>query len=290
LRARSFAWDSRARLASKYPARRVLITGATSGIGAAFAERYAGRGFDVLLHGRRRARLEEAAEMLHIRHGVRAEVVIADLSDSADIRRVENLVGSDEQIHALINNAGFTPLLPFEETTPDEIQSMIDVHVVALTRLSRAALPGMMRRRSGDIINVASDGIFARFPRSLMATYAATKAYIDTFTRGIYTDARECNVRVQALCPGFVTSEILRRHGIAFDDWGISDSVVMAAETCVDVSLAALELGEVTCVPTLEDAGLLDRMREIGDEIRRQSSESRLPATRYGVSANDTSC
>jgi uncharacterized protein len=271
------------RLASERPAGRVFVSGATSGIGAAFAERYARDGFGVILHGRRRQRLEEVAERLRSRYGIEPEVVVADLSDSADMRRVEEIVGRDDHLHALINNAGFTPLTPFEETSPDEIQAMIDVHVVALTRLTRVALPGMMQRRGGDIVNVASDGIFARFPRSLMATYAATKSYVETFSRGLYTSARACNVRVQALCPGFVTSEILQRHGIAFEDWGIPASAVMSAEACVGASLAALDLGEVTCVPSLHDVTMLDRLAEISEEIRRQSSESGEPASRYRV-------
>lgn len=213
--------------------------------------------------------------------------MVADLARSAELRELEELVAGDDNLHALVNNAGFTPLVSFEETPPEEIQSMIDVHIVALTRLTRAALPGMMSRRHGTIINVASDGIFARYPRSLMATYAASKAYVETFTRGIYTAARARNVRVQALCPGFVTSDILSRHGIAFEDWGIPESAVMPAWTCVDVSLAALELGEVTCVPTLEDVDLLDRLGAISEEIRTQSSGSRRPATRYGVDPHD---
>lgn len=268
---------------SEVPANRVFVTGATSGIGAAFAERYASDGFDIVVHGRRREVLEETAQRLRSRYGVRSEVVIADLSSRPEVRRVEELVMHDDRLYALVNNAGFTPLEPFEVTPPDEIQSMIDVHVVALTRLTRAALPGMLRRRRGDIVNVASDGIFARYPRSLMATYAASKAYVDTFTRAIHTIAKECNVRVQSLCPGFVTSEILQRHGIAFDDWGIPPSAVMSARTCVDASLAALALGEVTCVPTLEDSGLLDRMGATCEEIRSQSSGTRQPAARYGI-------
>jgi short-subunit dehydrogenase len=270
-------------VASDQGPRRAFVTGATSGIGAAFAERYARDGFDVILHGRRQAKLEQAAERLGTKYGVRADVSIADLAVVDDIRRVEENLASDNSLHALVNNAGFTPLLPFEETATDELEAMIQVHVVALTRLTRAALPGMLRRRRGEIINVASDGIFVRYPRSLMATYAATKAYVETFTRGIYTVARESNVRVQVLCPGFVASEILDRHGISFADWGIPDSAVMPAQTCVDVSMAALELDELTCVPTLEDAMLLDRLNVINDEIREQSSGNAVPASRYAV-------
>jgi uncharacterized protein len=267
---------------------RALVTGATSGIGAAFAERYAQDGLDVILHGRRAAKLAEAAGRLEERYGIRAETLVADLATTAGIREVEARVVGEPDLRVLVNNAGFTPLLPFVETDPDEIEAMIQVHVVALTRLTRAALPGMIRRKRGDIINVASDGIFVQYPQSLMATYAATKAYAETFTRGIYLVARESNVRVQVLCPGFVTSEILDRHGISFEDWGIPASAVMPASTCVDISMAALDLGEVVCVPTLSDADLLDRRAAVDEEIRVQSSGTGIPAERYGLLSRRT--
>jgi uncharacterized protein len=283
----SCAPDSRVRLGSERG--RALITGATSGIGAAFAERYARDGFNVVLHGRRAARLTEAAEQLEARYGIQAEALVADLASTEGIRAVEAQVAGDQELRALVNNAGFTPLLPFEKTEPDEIEAMIQVHVVALTRLTRGAVPGMIQRRQGEIINVASDGIFVQYPQSLMATYAATKAYVEMFTRGIYRMALESNVRVQVLCPGFVTSEILDRHGISFEDWGIPESAVMSAPMCVDVSMAALELGEVVCVPTLSQSDLLDSRATIDEEIRAQSSGTGVPAARYGLSARGRS-
>lgn len=267
--------------------RSALVTGATSGIGAAFAERLAADGYDLILHGRRAAQLEEAAARLRSSHGIEARVVTADLALDAERRKVEDIVAEDVPLHVLINNAGFTPLLPFEGTPLAEIEAMIAVHVLALTRLTRLALPKMLGQRDGIIVNVATDGIFVPYPRSLMATYAATKAYVETFTRAIAGTAREGGVRVQALCPGFVTSDILSRHGVAFEDWGIPPEAVMSARTCVDVSMAALELGEVTCVPTLESATLLDELQSIRDRIRAESSGTRIPGSRYHLNNAD---
>jgi short-subunit dehydrogenase len=160
---------------------------------------------------------------------------------------------------------------------------MIQVHVLAGTRITHVALPGMMERGRGDIISVASDGIFVPFPAPVMVEYAATKAYIATFTRGLHRLAGERGVRVQALCTGFVRTEILERHGIAFEDWGIDGDVVMSAEDQVSCSLAGLELGEVICVPTLRDASLLDQIRGLEGQVRDQSSGSGIPASRYKV-------
>src|SRR5947209_16168096 len=118
-----------------------------------------------------------------------------------------------------------------------------------------------------------------------MVEYAATKAYIATFTRGLHRLAGERGIRVQALCTGFVRTDILERHGISFQDWGIGDEVVMAAEDQISCSLAGLELGEVICVPTLQDTSLLERIRELESEVRDQSSGSGEPAARYKFGA-----
>jgi short-subunit dehydrogenase len=190
---------------------------------------------------------------------------------------------ADRPIDLLVNNAGMTHLAPFHELEVATIEEMIRVHVLALTRLTHAVLPGMMERGRGAIINVSSDGVFVTYPAPVMVTYAATKAYVNTFTRALHRLAGEHGVRVQALCPGFVTSEILERHGITFADWGIPEEVVMSAEDQVACSLAGLELGEIVCVPTLDDPSLLERIAEIEAIIRDRSSGTGIPAARYGV-------
>lgn len=264
-----------------------VVTGASSGIGKAFARRLARDGYHVVAHGRRRDRLEALAAGLSEECGADVEVLIADLSRDEDLQRVEEFLADHSPIDMLVNNAGLTHLRPFPELDPDTIEEMIRVHVLALTRLTRAVLPGMMDRGRGDIINVSSDGVFVTYPAPVMAVYAATKSYINTFTRALYRLAGDRGVRVQALCPGFVTSEILERHGISFADWGIPEEAVMSAADQVSCSLAALELGEVICVPTLDDPGLMDRIAEIEDVIRQRSSGTGIPAARYGVAPED---
>jgi short-subunit dehydrogenase len=262
---------------------RAIVTGATSGIGKAFASRLARDGHDVIAHGRRRNRLEALATELRAQHGVKVDVLIADLAREDGVRTVENVLSDDKPVDFLVNNAGFTHLAPFDELDVAAVEAMIRVHVLALTRLSHAALPGMMERGQGTIINVSSDGVFVTYPAAEMVTYAATKAYVNTFTRALHRLAGPRGVRVQALCPGFVTSEILERHEISFHDWGIPDDVVMSADDQVTCSMKALELGEVVCVPTLDDAGLLDRLAEIEATIRDRSSGTGIPANRYRV-------
>jgi short-subunit dehydrogenase len=259
---------------------RALVTGATSGIGRAFARRLASDGYDVVVHGRRAERLRELAGELRTRHGVAADVLVADLADPDGVLRVEEEIRS-RPLQMLVNNAGFTPLEPFLDHSADDHEAMIRVHVLAVTRLAHAALPAMLQDNRGAIINVSSDGVFVPFPRDVMTVYAATKAYVNTFTRGLQTLVQGTEVRVQALCPGFVESEILERHGITFADWGIPDEAVMTAEDQVNVSLAALDLGEVICVPTLDDATLLQRVDELNDTVRQRSSGTGVPARRY---------
>lgn len=266
---------------------RAVVTGATSGIGEAFARRLARDGYHVTAHGRRRERLESLAAELRARHGAEVDVLIADLARDDELHRLEDLLTRDGRIDFLVNNAGFTHLAPFDELDVAVVEEMIRVHVLALTRLTHAALPGMMERGKGTVINLSSDGVFVTYPAPVMVTYAATKSYVNTFTRALHQLAGPRGVRVQALCPGFVTSEILDRHGITFQDWGIPDAVVMSAEDQVACSLAGLEMGEVVCVPTLDDPSLLDRLAEIEAIIRDRSSGSGAPAKRYRVASSE---
>lgn len=260
-----------------------LVTGATSGIGEGFARQLAARGYNLILHGRRRQTLTQLAEELTGKHGVTVEVLIAELADDGGMRLVEDRLHREDRLAMLVNNAGGTPLEPFVETKWDAIADMIQVHVVALTRFTHAALPGMIARGKGDIINVSSDGVFVSYPSAIMAVYAATKAYVNKFTQALHSQAGDSGVRVQALCPGFVRSDILSRFGITFADWGIPDDLVMEAEDQAACSLAALDLGEIICVPTLDDATLLQRLAEIEEVIRTRSSGSGTPAARYGI-------
>ena len=225
--------------------RRAWITGASTGIGAAFARRLATDQFDLALVARSRDRLTELARELHAAHGIACDVMAADLTVAVDLQRVAEAAAADEALELLVNNAGFGTSGPFAELDPEREEEEIRLNVVALTRLTRAVLPGLVERARGSIINVSSLAGFQ--PAPLNATYGATKAFVNSFTESLHEELRGSGVRVQALCPGFTRTEFQQRAGI--DTSGIPSFAWMSAEAVVDSALAGLERGEVLCVP-----------------------------------------
>jgi len=262
---------------------RALVTGASSGIGAAFAERLAREGYDLILVARRRDRLERLAERLQSLYGRTSDVLVADLAQSGDLRAVEERAAHDPTLELLVNNAGFITFNPVAQHDVDLLETMITVHVTALVRLTCAALPGMIARGHGAIINVASAAAFFTVPDTF-ATYAATKAFVTTFTRGVHEEVRACGVRVQALCPGYTRSELFESAG-ASD--GMPPDATMPAEALVGASLAGLQRGEVVCVPSLDDLALLTKLTEIQDAIVARTMSSGMPAERYRAHETD---
>lgn len=225
--------------------RRALVTGASSGIGAAFADRLARDGWDLVIVARSRERLDRTAERLRARDGITVEVLVADLIQPADVQAVAERIAADPALEMLVNNAGFGFVGPFAELDGEREEHVIRVNVAALTRLTRAALPGMIARGRGAIVNVSSMGAFQ--PGPFNATYSATKAYVNSFTEALHEELRGTGVQVQALCPGFTRTEFQRRAGI--DISNLPAFVWMTPEAVVDASLAALARGEVVCVP-----------------------------------------
>jgi len=222
-----------------------IITGATSGIGAAFARRLAADGHGVVLHGRRKERLDALAEELRRGYGVSVEVLIADLAEERGIQAVEDRARRAENLELLVNNAGFGIHGLFHEVSAEAHEEMIAVHVRASVRLAHAALPAMLTRRRGAIINVSSVAAF--MPSAGSVNYGATKAYLTAFSEGLHMELRGTGVRVQALCPGFTRTEFHGRRGI--DTSRIPDGLWMSAESVVDESLKCLKRGRVICVP-----------------------------------------
>jgi len=225
--------------------RRALVTGASAGIGAAFATQLAAANCDLVIVARNRERLEELARQLRAAHHVEVEPLPADLTDPAQLRVVEDVIASDEQLDLLINNAGFGTAGRFSGLDPDREEAEIRLNVVALARLARAALPGMIARQSGAIINVSSLAAFQ--PAPFNATYGATKAYVNSFTESLHEELRGTGVRVQALCPGFTRTEFQERAGV--DVSGIPSFAWMSADAVVAASLAGLERGGLICIP-----------------------------------------
>lgn len=223
-----------------------LVTGASSGIGKAFAERLAADGRNVIVVARDHERLDRLQAKLERKHGVRVEPLSADLTDPVELRAVEAAIDGEE-VDLLVNNAGFGTTGPFSKLDVEREEEEIRLNVLALVRLSRAALPGMIERGGGAIINVSSMAGFHPLPFN--ATYAATKAYVTTFTESLAEELRGTGVVVQALCPGFTRTEFQKRAGV--DVSALPDLAWMSAEQVVDASLAAVASGDVVCIPGL---------------------------------------
>lgn len=263
---------------------RALITGASAGIGEAFAERLAGDAHDLVLVARRRDRLAALAERLRGASGVDVEVLAADLTNPKELRVVEDRLASDEAMEVLVNSAGFGGYMPFLELAPDRAEELIRLHVVALTRLTRAALPGMVARGRGAVINVSSLLAFSAGmpapPLPFRATYAACKAYINAFSETLQGEVAAAGVTIQALCPGVVRTEF---HTLARRDLSqMPAAAIMEPDAVVRASLAALHLGEVICIPALDDPTLLEEYQAHRDRLFG-TSRSGAMSPRYGT-------
>jgi short-subunit dehydrogenase len=243
---------------------RALITGASAGIGAAFAERLANDKYDLVMVARRRERLEALAGRLRAAHSIDVEVLAADLTNAGDLRRVEQRLAKEPPLSLLINNAGFGGYMPFVELDADRAEEQIRLHVIAVTRLTRAALASMVARKHGAVINVSSrlafSGSMPSPPLPKRATYAASKAYINTFTQILADELAGTGVHVQALCPGLVKSEF--HAGMNLDYSQFPPGMVMMPEAVAAASLECLARGEVFCLPGLQDYSLVTQISE----------------------------
>jgi short-subunit dehydrogenase len=225
--------------------RTALVTGASSGIGHAFAERLAADGYRLILVARRADRLEAMAKSFGERFGPGFEVFPADLNRSEELRAVEDRIASEPTLELVVNNAGFGTVGCFADLDPDGEEAEIRLNVLALVRLARAGLPGMIERGRGAVVNVSSMAGFS--PSPYMATYAATKAFVTTFTEGLAGELEGTGVKVQALCPGFTRTEFQQVAGANTEmlpsfAWQEPDEVVEA-------SLAGLARGDLVVVP-----------------------------------------
>lgn len=222
-----------------------LVTGASAGIGREFCEQLAARGHDLLLVARDRARLEAVAAELGPRHGIGVEPLAADLSREQDMLRVAERIAAAEPA-LLVNNAGFGTTGTLARTDPERQAEMVRLHTLAPLRLTLAALPSLLRRRGGGVINVSSVAGFAVTPGSV--TYGATKAFLTAWTEGLAAELRGSGVRVQALCPGFTHSEFHQRMGTR--SGRAPDFMWLTARQVVAASLRALDRnGPTVCVP-----------------------------------------
>lgn len=254
-----------------------LVTGASGGIGALYADRLARRGHDLILVARNVERLQAVARRITDDTGRAVNVIGADLGKKEDLARVETLLRENAGIEVLVNNAGFGSAAPLLDADVARMQEMIDLNVTALTRLTYAAVPGFAARRHGAVINIAS--IVAIAPELLNGVYGASKAYVLALTQSLQHELADKGVRVQAVLPGATATEFwdvagIGGHGNLPADW------VMSAADLVDAALVGFDAGEVVTIPPLQDGAEWD-----GYEAARRAMSGHLsvatPAPRY---------
>ncbi len=238
-----------------------VVTGASAGIGAAYARRLSALGFDLMLVARRRERLEALAAEVAGHGGSHAEVLPADLASDAGIASVEGRIARADNLEFLLNNAGFGTRGMFHEASVESQDAMHRLHILATVRLTHAALQVMTARRKGAIVNVSSVAAFVCRPNS--TSYHATKAWINHFTEGIQLELKRSRspVKVQALCPGFTLTEF---HDVAgIDRQQIPAGWWMRVDEVVDESLRSLDRNQLYAVPGWRYKALVALLRVV---------------------------
>jgi short-subunit dehydrogenase len=224
---------------------RALVTGASSGIGLAFARRLAADNYDLVVVARSGDRLNELAEELKREHAAEVEVLVADLSTADGVSRVETrLADATAPVDLLVNNAGFGTFGRFAELPVEKEIEEIELNVVALMRLSRAILPSLVQRRAGGVINIASIAAFQ--PGPFEATYCATKAFVNSFSQALHEEVRGDGVKVLCVCPGLTITEFQEKGGASTA--GLPKFASQTAEEVVDDSMKAFGRGRALIV------------------------------------------
>lgn len=255
-----------------------LITGASDGIGAIYADRLARRGHDLILVARRADRLEDIARKLEAETGVHVEALAADLANADDLLRIEQRLRSDAAITGLVNNAGIANDGSIVSAQPDYLSAMIDLNVRTVTRLSAAIAPRLAAAGAGTIINITS--VTALMPDAFTPVYPATKAFVLAFTEALRAELGPQGVRVQSVLPGVTRTPIWSDEAMA----GLPPSMVMEAGDMVDAALAGLDMDEGVTIPSLPDTAAYEAYVAARDALRPLLSLS-TPAARYGVPA-----
>jgi len=255
-----------------------LITGASSGIGAVYADRLAKAGYDLILVARSADRLRDAASRLTRETGRTVETVAADLTKAEDVARIEDVLKTDSSITLLVNNAGVGATGPLLNSEIGKMEQMIALNVTALTRLTYAAAPAFVARGAGTIINIAS--IVAIGPEILNGVYGGTKAFVLAFSQSLHHELAAKGVRVQAVLPGATATEFWNVAGTPVQH--LPQAIVMTTENMVDAALAGLAQGELVTIPSLPEKADWDAYEKARQTMMPNLSRSQ-PAARYGV-------
>jgi short-subunit dehydrogenase len=255
-----------------------LVTGASAGIGKVYAQRLAARGYDLVIVARNKARLDELAGELARTTGRKVDVLAADLSKKDDVRRVADRVRDDAAITLLVNNAGSGTEGPVLGADIDRIEAMVELNVVALNRLSIAAVNAFNARGKGTLVNVAS--VVAFVSDHFLGAYAGTKAFVLGLTQSLQSELKDTPVRVQAVLPGYTRTEFFDSAGLALEQ--IPADMMMSAEDLVDAALVGLDQGELVTIPSMGDTKVFEAYDAARLAMVPDLSRDR-PAARYGI-------
>ena len=255
-----------------------MVTGASAGIGKLFADRLARRGYDLILVARRADRLDAVAKDLQTQYGVSVRTLVADLGNADELETVAQSVSTDQDITMLVNNAGTSTLGSVAEAKKADLEAMINVNIMALTRLTIAVLPTFKKRNNGTIINIGSVLGFQSLPIS--SIYSGTKGYVLNFTRGLQDELADTKVVVQLVAPAAIATDIWDISGVPLSN--LDPATVMTAEHAVDAALSGLDLREKITLPSVDDLQLLANYESARMTLLKASQTSK-PANRYSI-------
>ncbi|PYN73224.1 MAG: SDR family oxidoreductase [Candidatus Rokuibacteriota bacterium] len=258
-----------------------LITGASTGIGAVYADRLAKRSYDLILVARNEARLKALAARLMSETGRSVTALAADLSDKPGLAKVESILRDDQTITMLVNNAGVASVAPLLNASVEKMDDIIALNITALTRLTYAAAPAFVSRGAGKIINVAS--VVGISPETLNGVYGASKAYVLALSYSLQHELAAKGVRIQAVLPGATATEIWDKAGLPLKD--LPASIVMSPEDMVDAALVGLDQGELVTIPGLHDGDEWTRFEATRRALSKRFGNA-VPAPRYRIGAS----
>jgi short-subunit dehydrogenase len=259
-----------------------VITGASSGIGAIYADRLASWGYDLILVARNRERLSAIAKRVSEDTGRSAEIIVADLGNRADLVHVEDRLRTDASITLLVNNAGVGVPTPFLAADIDKIDQMIELNVTALVRLTYAVMPAFVEKAKGAVINISSALGIA--PELLNGVYGGTKAFVLAFGLSLHNEFSGRGIRIQTVVPGATATDFWELSATPLD--GLPAEVVMNADDMVEAAIAGFELGEIITIPSLPDVADWETYEAARQNLIPKLSLS-SPAGRY-VSAHQS--